>query len=173
MVTCSQFPIAGGRPPQSCKSNIQMCLKGTFRARLLVTLYFQQFWIFSWNVQYPAIHYPSCLCMLCVRMSGQVQSRDPAGLSSLVQMLLCLPGLLGSDHSARPSLFLLCVRVSVNTCLCVRVFVGANKCEACQSCPEQPSFTPPERCGTKRPLSKWEKECVCVSECVYTFLMPY
>lgn len=170
----SQFPIAGGRLLQSCKSNIQMCLKRTFRARLLVRLYFQQFRIFSWNVQYSAIHYPSCLCMLCVRMSGQVQPRDPdPGRSSLVQMLLCLPGLLGSDHSAKPSLFLLCVRVSVNTCLCVHVFVGANECKACQPCPEQPSSTPPERCGTKRLLSKWEKECVCVSECVYTFLMPH
>lgn len=58
--------------------------------------------------------------MLCVRVPGQVQSGDPAGLGSLVQMLLCLPGLLGSDQtSAKLSVFLLCVCVSVCVCVCV------------------------------------------------------
>lgn len=109
-------------PPQSWKGNIQMCVKTTFSASLLLTLYFQQFWKFFCNVQYPAIHYPSCLCMVCVRVSGQVQSRDPAGLSSSVQMRLCLPGLLGSDQSAKPPVFLLCVCISVtHACVCVCV----------------------------------------------------
>lgn len=148
-----------------------MCLKGTFRAMLLVKLYFQQFRIFSWNVQYPAIHYPSCLCMLCVHRSGQVQPRDPdPGRSSLVQMLLCLPSLLGSDHSAKPSLFLLCVCVLVNTCLCVRMFVGANECEACQPCPEQPSFTL-QRDVAQRDHWASERKSVSVFQSVYTFLV--
>lgn len=67
------------------------------------------------NIRSLSMLYPLCLCMLCVHVSGRVQSRDQARLSNLVQMLLCLPGLLSSDQSAKPSVFLLCVCISVNT----------------------------------------------------------
>ena len=49
-------------------------------------------------------------------------------------------------------MFLLCVFVSVSVCVCVSVLV--NESEGCQPCPEQPSSTPPERCGTKSPVSE-------------------
>ncbi len=93
-----------------------MCPKTTFRATLLLTLYFQLFWNISQNVQSSASHYPSCLCMLCVRVFGQA-------LGSLAQMLLCLPALLGSDQSAKPSVFLLCVCVSASMCVYMCVCV--------------------------------------------------
>lgn len=126
-----------------------------------------QFGHFCQNVQYPSIHYSSCLCMLCVCASGQVQSGDPAGLGSRVQMRLCVCLVSkDSDQSAKPSVFLLCVCISVGVC----VFVGMSKSEGCQPCPEQPSLTAAKRCGTKRPLSKWEKECACVLRVCVHFL---
>lgn len=51
--------------------------------------------------------------------SGQARSGGPAGLSCSVQMLLCLPRLLGTDQSACPSVFLLCVCVYTYLCVCV------------------------------------------------------
>lgn len=99
---------------------------------LLLTLHFQQFGTFSRNVQYLAIRYPSCLCVLCVRVSGQVRSRDPAGLGGLVQMLLCACSLgLRSECQA------LCVFVVyrwVCVCLCVCVCISWVYGCVCVSC---------------------------------------
>ena len=61
-------------------------------------------------------------------------------------------------------------------CVCVCVSVLVNESEGCQPCPEQPSSAPPERCGTKRPVSERECEragervCLCVGESVCTLL---
>lgn len=70
-------------------------------------------------------------------------------------MLLCLPGLLGSDQSAKPlRVVVVCMRIGVSVFVCVCVSVLVNESEGCQPCPEQPGSAPPERCGTKRPVSE-------------------
>lgn len=66
-------------------------------------------------------HVYVCCVFACLAKSSPEIQQDQG---SLVQMLLCLRGLLGSDQSAKPlRVVVVCMRIGVSVCVCV----GAGK----------------------------------------------
>lgn len=121
---------------------------------------------FSRNSQCLVLHYPSCLGKQCFWPSAGWRSSRPG---SRVQTLLCAGSLWFRSECQIFCFGCVCMYISVSSCLrivgCTCVCMCVCVSEGCQPCPELLSVTPPVRCGTKRPLRKWEKVFQCRGVC--------